>query len=66
MSLAETPDPLYTLEELVELRRNTLRYARSVPAGAERNKHWRVAVSLRILFRGEKWLQAHTRKDLVS
>jgi hypothetical protein len=66
MLSGETPERLYSIEELVELRRNTLRYARSVPAGDERNKHRRVAVSLRILFRGEKWLQAHTRKGLVS
>jgi hypothetical protein len=66
MLSAETPERLYSIEELVELRRNTLRYARSVPAGDERNKHRQVALSLRILFRGEKWLQAHTRKGLVS
>jgi hypothetical protein len=66
MSSAETPERLYTIEELVELRRDTLRYARSVPAGDERNKHRQVAVSLRALFRGEKWLQTHTREGLVS
>ena len=66
MSPAEPPERLYTVEELVELRRNTLRYARSVPAGDERNKHRQVALSLRALFRGEKWLQAHTREGLVS
>jgi hypothetical protein len=30
---------LYTLDELTELRRNTLRYARSFPPGDERNQH---------------------------
>jgi hypothetical protein len=63
---AETPERLYTIEELVELRRNTLRYARSVPAGEERNKHRQLGVSLRALFRGEKWLQTHTQEGLVS
>jgi hypothetical protein len=62
MSPAETPERLYTIEELVELRRNTMRYARSVPAGDERNKHRQLAVSLRALFRGEKWLQTHTQE----
>jgi len=66
MLSAQPPERLYTIEELVELRRNTLRYARSVPAGDERNKHRQVAASLRALFRGEKWLQAHTREGLVS
>ncbi|WP_245332499.1 DUF6894 family protein [Bradyrhizobium erythrophlei] len=33
MLSGETPERLYSIEELVELRRNTLRYARSVPAG---------------------------------
>jgi hypothetical protein len=51
---------LYSLEELVELRRNTLRYARAFPPGNERNQHRQVAVSLRGLFRGQKWLRTHT------
>ncbi len=51
---------LYSLEELTELRRNTLRYARAFPPGSERNQHRQVAVSLRKLFRGKKWLRAHT------
>jgi hypothetical protein len=51
---------LYSIEELVELRRNNLRYARSFPPGDERNRHRRVATSLRVLFKDEKWLHAHT------
>jgi hypothetical protein len=51
---------LYSIEELVELRRNNLRYARSFPPGDERNRHRRVATSLRALFKDEKWLHAHT------
>jgi hypothetical protein len=45
---------LYGLEELRELRRNTLRYARAFPPGNQRNRHRLVAVSLRTLFRGKK------------
>jgi hypothetical protein len=63
MSSADTTERLYTIEELVELRRNTLRYARSFPAGDERNKHRQVAVSLRALFRGKKWLRSHVRNE---
>ena len=54
---------LYTLDELTELRRNTLRYARSFPPGDERNQHRQLAVSLRTLFKGEKWLRDHVRND---
>jgi hypothetical protein len=50
--------PLY-LDELAELRRTMLRYARSFPPGAERNQHLQIAVSLRRLFRNEKWAAAH-------
>jgi hypothetical protein len=39
--------PLYREAELIGLRRNILRYARSFPPGSERNKHWQVAASLR-------------------
>jgi hypothetical protein len=51
---------LYSLDELTELRRNTLRYARTFPPGNERNQHRQLAVSLRTLFKDEKWLRAHT------
>jgi hypothetical protein len=56
---------LYTLEELTELRRNALRYARAFPPGNERNQHLQVAVSLRALFRRKKWLRAHTREGTI-
>jgi hypothetical protein len=36
-------DALYKVEDLVELRRHILRYARSVPPGGERNQHRQVA-----------------------
>jgi hypothetical protein len=55
--------PLYSVGELTELRRYVLRYARSFPPGYERNQHLQVAVSLRRLFRNEKWLRDHVRND---
>jgi hypothetical protein len=61
-----TVDPcverLYSLDELMELRRYVLRYARTFPPGDERNQHLHVAVSLRALFKNEKWLRTHTRE----
>jgi len=64
---AATVEPLlarlYTLDELTELRRNTLRYARSFPPGDERNQHRQLAISLRMLFKGENWLRDHVRND---
>jgi hypothetical protein len=56
--------PLYSKAELVEHRRNILRYARSFPPGAERNQHRQIAHSLRALFRDSEWLQAHVLKDI--
>ena len=51
---------LYSIEELIELQRNTLRYARSFPPGAERNQHRHVAMSFRGLFKNKEGLDAHT------
>ena len=51
---------LYSLDELVEMRRNTLRFARTFPPGSERNSHRQLATSLRMLFRDKKWLPIHT------
>jgi hypothetical protein len=56
--------PLYSEAELVEHRRNILRYARSFPPGPERNQHRQVALSLRALFKNRKWLETHVLKDL--
>ena len=39
--------PLYSMAELIEHRRNILRYARSFPPGPERNQHRQIALSLR-------------------
>ena len=45
---------LYSLDELVEMRRNTLRFARTFPPGNERDRHRQVATSLQVLFRDKK------------
>jgi len=50
----------YTMAELIELRRQMLRFSRSIPPGHERNQHLQIAVSLRRLFKNEAWLDAHT------
>ena len=52
--------PLYDKAELIEHRRNILRYARAFPPGPERNQHRQVALSLRALFKNDKWLDTHT------
>jgi hypothetical protein len=51
---------LYTLPELIDLRRQMLRFARSFPPGPERNKRRQTADSLRRLYKNKKWLDAHT------
>jgi hypothetical protein len=51
----------YTHSQLLELRRQMLRYARSLPRGSsERNDRRQISSSLRSLFRNKKWLDAHT------
>jgi hypothetical protein len=54
---------LYSMDELTELRRNILRYARTFPPGEERNRRLHVAVSLRALFKNAQWLRDHVRND---
>ena len=56
--------PLYSRAELIQQRRNILRYARSFPPGPERNQHRQIALSLRALFRDREWLRAHVPKDM--
>jgi hypothetical protein len=51
---------LYSVVELVELRRQMLRFSRSISPGPERNQHRQVATSLRWLFKNKAWLDAHT------
>ena len=58
-----TPDhPLCCLDELIEKRRDILRYARTFPRGAGRNQHRQIAVSLRVLFRNKSWLATNTNQ----
>jgi hypothetical protein len=61
-AIATPNHPLYCLEDLIEKRRNVLRYARSFPPGAERNQHRQIAVSLRVLFRNKNWLATNTNQ----
>jgi hypothetical protein len=51
---------LYTMPELIEMRRQVLRFARSLPPGPERNNRRQIAASLRSLFRNKDWLDTHT------
>ena len=51
----------YTMEQLIQLRRQMLRFARSLPIrSSERNQRRQIAASLRRLFRNKRWLAAHT------
>jgi hypothetical protein len=51
----------FTNSQLLQLRRQMLRYARSWPRGSsERNQRRQTAASLRSLFGNEEWLDAHT------
>jgi hypothetical protein len=50
----------YRIVELAQLRRQMLRYSRSIPPGAERNQHLQIAISLRRLFKNKAWRDAHT------
>ena len=51
----------YTYSQLLQLRRQMLRYARSLPRGSsERNDRRQIASSLRSLLRNKMWLDAHT------
>jgi hypothetical protein len=52
--------PLYCKAELIEHRRNILRYARSFPPGSERNHHLQVELLFRALFKNKDWLDTHT------
>jgi len=50
----------YSMSQLVQLRRQMLRFARSLPPGPARNERRQIAASLRRLFRNKMWLDAHT------
>jgi hypothetical protein len=51
---------LYSKTDLIEHRRNLLRYARSFPPGPERNHHRHIALMFRALLNRKGWLDAHT------
>jgi hypothetical protein len=53
----------YTMAELIEIRRQILRYARSIRPGPDRNQHLQIAVSLRRLFKNETWRDANIVGD---
>ena len=55
----------HTMSELIELRRQMLRFARSLPPGSERNNRRQIASSLRSLFRNKAWLDAHTTTEMI-
>jgi hypothetical protein len=50
----------YSISQLVQLRRQMLRFARSLLRGPERNERRQIAGSLHNLFRNKRWLDAHT------
>ena len=51
----------YSYSQLLQLRRQMLRYARSWPRGSsERNQRRQTAGSLRSLFANKEWLDVHT------
>ena len=50
----------HSIEEFIQIRRDMLRYARSLPPGGERNQRRQIALSLRSLFKNKDWLDAHT------
>jgi hypothetical protein len=52
--------PLYNTADLIEYRRNILRYARSFPPGSERNHHRQVALLFRALFQHKRNGSTHT------
>ena len=58
--------PRYSFAELVEIRRQLLRYARSIPPGPDRNEYRQVAVSLRRLFKKREWLDAQNVEGLQA
>jgi hypothetical protein len=56
---------LYSIAQLVQLRRQMLRFARSLPPGPERNERRQIASSLRSLFKNKVWLDALTIEGLA-
>jgi hypothetical protein len=59
MTHTKSVPKFYTLTELIELSRQMLRYARSIPRGPERNERRQISDSMRRLFKNKDWLKAH-------
>ena len=60
-NLRPTFDRRYRIANLVEKRRDILRFARSLPRGPKRNQLRQTAASLRTLLRNKGWLDVHSR-----
>jgi hypothetical protein len=57
----------YSVAQLVQLRRQMLRFARSLPRGSnERNERRQIAASLRGLFRNRAWRDVHAIEGSVD
>src|ERR1700692_2329402 len=56
----------YTVEQLLELRRQMLRFARSIPPGPARNERRQIADSPRRLFKNKEWLDAHLVEESTT
>jgi hypothetical protein len=56
----------YTVEQLLELRRQILRFARSIAPGPARNERRQIADSLRRLFKNKEWLDAHLVEESTT
>ena len=50
----------HSIEEFIQIRRDMLRHARSLPPGPDRNQRRQIALSLRSLFKNKNWLNVHT------
>jgi hypothetical protein len=59
------PEHRYTMVELINLRRQMLRFARLLPVGPERNQRRQTAMSLRKLFENKAWLADHTTTEMI-
>jgi len=57
----------FTMTQLIQLRRQMLLFARSLPIrSSERNERRQIAASLHRLFRNKRWLAAHTIEASVK
>ena len=56
----------HTTDEMNDLRRTVVRFARTFPPGPERNQHRQIALSLRALFKNPAWILDHVVEDRVA